>query len=170
MTDIISRDTPKLTATAPLEPNISTTHVYTDIIHISFGDVARKFQDTIEQLVSSQLMGCGRVDLVELQCKAVTTKAGQTVKIGFCENGSSASINQVALKPNGLYHVSNAYNVGTEIVRSLIPEDTLSLQIRPVSAILPTTKLMVEKSDGAILNIEVRLIVRGMRTKYIDLN
>jgi len=169
MTETISRDAPSLTSTAPIEPNISTSHAFTDIIHVNFGSETKTFSDTIEALVGDELKGCGRVDLVALNCKCIATKAGQSIKIGFCENGASVSINQVALKQNGLFHVANAYTVGVEIVRSLTPEDTLSLQIRPVSAFLPTTKLMVEKSDGAVLNIEVQLVVRGMRTKYVDL-
>jgi len=170
MTNIEDKGAMKITPPAQLEPDISREHAYTDVVYVTMGSKKTEFSGTIASIIPDMLVGCGRVDLVSISCKIVCDTASQVFKMGCCEVGASRSATEVALKANGLYHVANNMTIGTEILRTLIPEDTLSKQIQPVSSFLPTTKLIINKTEGVVCSLEIRLIVHGIRTRYFSLN
>lgn len=165
---ISSEGAESLTSAARSEPSISVEHNYTDLVVLDLGE-SISYNDNIEKLVESVLNGCGRVDLVKIVARIIPTESGQKVLVGFTEVGSSATTRQAATKENGLYFVSNAMTSGTEITRVLIPEDTLSRQIRPPSAMLPTLKIMINKSKDCVLTLNIYLKVSGIRTRFLTL-
>jgi len=159
-----------LTGKAPYDPSIATQHEFTDVIYVAFADKKLQFDDTVVNLCSAHLAGCGKVDLVDITISGVCTAADQTLAVGITSTVSGMTITQVALKSNGYYHVSNDYTRGIPFRHTLVPEDTVSRQIQPVSAMLPTMKLMVLRSEGVVLTLEIKLKVSGMRQKTITLN
>jgi hypothetical protein len=151
-----------LTSAAPLETNISVDHQETDIIVLD-GDYC---DHPLDVILAPYLEGCGRVDLLKIEAKIVTTDARQKVMMGFAATGSSISVAQAAGKLSGLLFVSNAKTQGDEVTKVLVPEDTLSRQIRPNSADLPMLKLMVDVNPEVMLFLHIYIKVRGVRVRY----
>lgn len=158
-----------LTGPASLESNISKEHEYTHYFLVSFGDKTG-FDGNIWKMVMNELPHVGRVDLVKLDAKIVTSASAQKVMIGFSSMTSTSTAEALCGKKNGFKHISTSYNAGSEIFVELNPEDTLSRQLQPQSADLPTLRLVVSKSAGADLWIGVYLKVRGIVSAVISLN
>jgi hypothetical protein len=154
-----------LTAPARHESSLAREHEFTDCI-ILLGNVCN---DTLDNLLSPYLEGCGRVDLVRLEVKIVTTASGQKVQVGVDTAGSTRSIDQVCRKVNGIYFISNTKNVGQEVVRPIKPEDNLSLQIRPNSADFPMLKLLCKADTDVDISFHFFIKVHGMRVRFGDL-
>jgi len=91
------------------------------------------------------------------------------MQIGFCDLNSSLTIDQVAMKLNGVDITSNARTVGDEYVKNLIPEDTLSRQLQPISSMLLATKIMIAKDEKVRANLIIRLKVHGVIRVYATL-
>jgi len=158
----------QVTAPPSYEPNISTDHVWTDVIYVELkGD---KKDQTVASYVSDMLLGCGNVALVKMQVTSVPMKDNSFFKMGFHDAGSNPSINQVALKPNGIFRTANAMTRGIRGMDEVQPEDTMSRQIRPISSMLPELKVMYEKDADTVVTMAFFLNVRGMRTRYVTLN
>jgi len=166
---ISTSETVAVTAAAPIEGNISTEHPYTHLVYVSVPQ-EKNYKDVICKLVVDHLKGCGRVDLVKIDAIIITSAPGATVKIGFAEAGSSLSIDQVSTKPNGVHHVANAFNVGIKVQESIIPEDTFSRQLQPVSSMLPTPQIYISTSKDVMVTMVVFLKVHGVVTLYSILN
>lgn len=158
----------KETEVARFESNISTEHEYTDRF---VGTVdALSIDSSIGTLLKSQLVGCGRVDLVSIFLKVNASDAKQKFKFGLTEAGSSASVTHAAGKLNGWTYISNSMNFGTDMVKNILPEDSISRQIQPKSADLPDLRIMITRDAGMVVVMEILVKVRGVRTKYISLN
>jgi len=168
MAEIITQDTAVLSAQARLEPNISVEHPFSHEFNFN---IAGKYtySGSIMELVQSWLAGCGKVDLVSLELKFKMLEEKQTMQIGFCDLNSSLTIDQVAMKLNGVDITSNARTVGDEYVKNLIPEDTLSRQLQPISSMLLATKIMIAKDEKVRANLIIRLKVHGVIRVYATL-
>lgn len=158
-----------LTSAAPHEGNISTSHVYTDYFVINASGKT-SITSEISTLISDKLEGCGRVDLVSMSVKIMPTADKQSFYIGTCSTSNSATAKTLAGSKAGFGRVSNAFNVGTEMLFDLVPMDTLSRQIRPCSAMLPMMQIKMEKTKELPMWITLEVLVHGVRTHYIDLN
>jgi len=163
MTDSISNAV--LTSPATHESNISSEHEYTDVISLR-GTVC---DQPLDKLLGPWLPGVGRADLVKITVKITTTAAKQKVYIGFASVNSSMTAVTASGKLSGLRFVSNERNAGDEIVKTLIPEDTLSRQIRPNSAMLTMMQFLVHCDDEVLLDVHFFVKVHGMRQQYGDL-
>jgi len=158
------------TSSAPREQNISTVHAYTHLHSFTFStttDFVRSFE--LSTLLQDHIVGWGRVDLVKMVVKFRTTAVDQTVEFGVCDSGSSLDAHAAAMKPNGYSHMSNARNYGEQAEIDLVPEDTLSTQIRPISAMLPSMKVLFSVSKGVKINLQVYYSVRGVCHLYSTL-
>jgi len=159
--------TAALTAPAPADGNISREHEFS---HIYFATMEiLSFKGTLEFLLSDLIKGAGQVDLVSIKLNFVLPNAMDAIKAGVCESGNNLTVDQVALKSNGVYMVATEFNAGHKHVAEIIPEDILSKQIRPISSNLPMIQLMVTKTEKAVVNIEVKVKVRGFISKYVVL-
>lgn len=157
-----------VTASAPHEPNISTEHPFNIVVYIDAGDCT-SWSGSIVDLVAPQIEGCGRVDLHSIAVSALGTAASQEIYVGVSDIGSSAPIKALAAKSNGLMYKTTSYNFGSNVQKVIIPEDTISKQIRPPSSFLPMLKLSFSKSKDLFLQLEIRLIVHGLRQHYVSL-
>jgi len=153
-----------LTPSAPLETNISKEHEYTDVVILQGTSCSKP----LDAILKDYMPGVGRADLVKIEVKIVTTASAQKVCIGFANVNSSLTAEQAAMKMSGLYFVSNSYSAGNEITRVLIPEDTLSRQIRPNSADLMMMNFLLSATDGVKIAVHFFIKVHGMRTQYGD--
>lgn len=153
-----------LFSSAPLEPVSFTETPYNMIVHIELKKTSISVK--IADLIKSYLEGCGNVDLHHIDLVVVTTAASQTVKAGMCDAGSSATINHVSMKANGVHFTSTSYNYGVKNTHTLEPEGTLSRQIQPVSSNLPMIKLLVEKAEAASVQLDVYIKIHGVRQVY----
>jgi hypothetical protein len=154
-----------LTPPAPHESNISREHEYTDVIMLS-GVVC----DTpLDKLLAPYLPGAGRVDLVKISVKFNATAEKQAFYFGFSSVLSVLTAKQASGKPSGVRFMSNNFTVGNEFVHTLIPEDTLSRQIRPNSADLPMINFLVSADKDALVTIHFYVKVHGIRQHHGDL-
>jgi hypothetical protein len=149
-----------ITGPAPHETNISTEHPFNRMLTISVK--VSKWGDSVEKLCGNHLQGCGRVDFVKMDIKLIPIKDGAWCKFGVCEVGSSYTTDDVSMKPNGEYFVSNQFSTGHSKLVKVLPEDTLSRQLRPISSSLPTMKFMLERSDDMVVTIILYLQVHGL--------
>jgi len=157
--------TQSVTTQAPLESSIATSHQVTDIVHrvytkkVTIGEAVLRF-------VIDSLPGCGRINLVKIVAVFVCPAEDLCVKIGVCSTGQSLTATQAAMKENGVYFVSSVPTRGVRHVTTIIPEDTLSRQLQPTSSQLPTTKLLIEISEGVVLSLQFHIQVEGMRQHF----
>lgn len=168
MSSIEGTNVASTTSAARLEPNISTEHIFTDIIHLKC--VALTGTGTMNDFLATYLKGCGRVDLVSLQAKFCATEEAACVKIGMAEAGSSESIDTLCLKENGVIFVSNPRTTGVSELVTLVPEDYLSRQIKPVSSMLPVVQLQYSITKNITMALIFKVKVHGMRMRYGSLN
>jgi len=75
-----------------------------------------------------------------------------------------------SMKPNGFSHCSNDRNYGEQMTVDLVPEDTLSMQIRPISALLPSMKILFSVTKGVKISLHVYYSVSGVCHLYNTLN
>lgn len=155
------------TSPARSEPSISPSHDFTDVIVVTG---ISKFEGALDELFSSFLNGCGMVSLHSVTLKVITSAAGQKVQAGFSSATSNTTIDVVSGKLNGFFHRSNNMNVGNQIVAELIPEDTLSRQIRPCSSLLPMLRFHIAVTDGADVFVHFKVKVHGIRYHQHSLN
>lgn len=156
-----------ITSSAPLESNISKGHPYTDLALIDLGTL-REGCMSLDSLLKTFMVGCGRVDLFEISFKAVCGSEQETIKLGIKEAGGQMPIEFVCMKANGFIHTSNPKNYGQEITGVLTPEDTLSRMIRPQSADLPMMNLVWSLSEDVRCMLYIKFIVRGMRIHQLS--
>jgi len=156
-----------ITSAAPLEPNISTEHEYTDSISRTL--TGTTWSGPIKELVSSTLTNCGRYDLVKLEVAFHAAKEDMTIRAGVCNVDSGCSIIQGSMKENGICQTSNITTKGITDRRTIIPEDTLSRQLAPVSSHLPTPKFMIEFTAGMTVVVTIFVKVHGIRMHYLNL-
>jgi hypothetical protein len=144
-------------------------HPYTDVVHIT---VLKKFsgRKTLNELIGDTLPGTGRIYLNKIEVNLHTTEAGQGCQIGLAPQGSSVPIQVLATKGNGYIHISNAYTYGSQATKVLIPEDTLSTQIKPVPSDRPTLEMSIAIVGDPVLMISLYVHVDGMRQHYVNLN
>lgn len=159
-----------LTSAAPPPNTNPVTHNFTDIIHISFTGKKRSYAGSLDALLKDALEGTGTVDLVKIELSFKTSSANQTVRAGFCEAGSALSLDVVCMKSNGVNFTSNANHYGQRLTELLVPEDTLSTQIRPIAADRPMIKLLVECDEGVTMSLQCYVAVKNMRQRYLVLN
>jgi hypothetical protein len=167
MTSTLEQGSISVTQSAPHEPDISTEHEYTDVLYMLLPD---SFDNSVLSMIGSMLPGCGRIDLVSLAVTYTCTAEKQEVMAGIKASGASATAEQLAFKDNGIYHVSNGFNFGVKSTFEVVPEDTLSVQIQPVSSMLPTPHFVFKKSRGVKASVILRLKVHGIRIQYGSLN
>jgi len=159
--------TETITTAASLESKISTEHVYSDVVRVSMGE-KESWSGDVNEAIADALRGCGAVDLIKVQCIIMTPEEGSSVSIGFCEAGSSESVETLSMKENGYNFVATAYNKGTRQVVELVPEDTLSRQIRPISSDLPMLCMKISKSKKTKVSVAFYIKVRGIRSRYLS--
>jgi len=160
--------TVSLTSSAPAPAIGQATHAWTDVAYISF--TRRQWSGSISDLLAERLLGCGTVDLVSLDFIATCTAAAQHIKIGCVQAGSNLSIDSATQTKTGFSVVSNAFNAGSRISETIVPQDTLSTQITPIAADRPMIKLMVDISPNVIFTLVIAYRVLGMRTHHLTLN
>jgi hypothetical protein len=116
------------------------------------------------------LDGCGTVDLVSVALTIKFSDAKQTVKAGFKAVGSKMTLAGVSMKQNGVHISSTSYNYGDRRTFEMVPEDTLSTQIRPIPSDRPTIKFMISVGAGVTVQMDIRVRVIGMRQHSTSLN
>lgn len=158
-----------VTASAPIEGNISTEHVYTDILYCTLPAAVRTYSGLVSAFVMPHLNVVGNVDLVSLTFGYNFTAGSQFVKAGLYAAGSNASLEQVAAKPNGISTFSNTLTCGPRVWVEMVPEDTLSKQLYPQSSLLPMMGLKFEVSKEVMVSIVVKIKVNGMRQQFVTL-
>jgi len=169
MTDRI--ENPPITGAAPLEPVISSELPENFIVYYSFNTKKSvTFSDTLSVMCRNELEGCGNVDLIKLEVHFKSTDVNQSLRAGVLSSMQSISDTQLAQKSNSISYTSNMVNTGVRHIQSIIPEDTLSRQIQPVSSHLPTLKFMLYADAGVEVGVNVYLKVHGVIQKWRVLN
>jgi len=167
MASVTDRGVEILTSPAPHEPDISSIHEYSHILMLT---LPTEYKGTLGNIVSNHITGAGRIDLVSCAISFTTNDAKQSVKAGFRSNGSRATIDQVATKRSGLCFTTNAHNYGPKVIHELVPEDTMSRQLQPVSSFLPTIDFMFTRSQEVVATLELKVKVHGFVYVYGALN
>lgn len=157
-----------ITAPAPFEANVARSHPFTHIIYLELKK--DEFSGTLDNMLANYLTGCGNVQLVKLSVVFQPPSEGVSIAAGVCEAGANVSIDLMAMKGNGILFTSALPTVGRKFTEELVPEDTLSKQIRPISSDLPMIKVCVRKDTKMKAMLEVRLKVNGMIQLYGSLN
>lgn len=158
------KTTDSVTAPAALELGGTTDHPYSHLFHVDAK--IRSIDSNIEKLLSKDLEGCGQVHLYKIDIKYRFTDSNQSIRAGFCEVGSTASIDHVSGAVGGLSVGSGPMTIGYSNLVTLMPMDTLSRQIRPNSSVLPMLKFLYQASDGVVVNIAIYLKIMGLVVKY----
>lgn len=169
MASVTDAQTASITSSAPIEGNISTEHAWTDVVMLDVTS-SSKFDKAVADCVADFLVGAGRVDLVKIELKCVPSQTKQSIQIGLSEVGNTQSALVLSMKANGFYFVSNDRTVGTEQLRTLVPEDTISKQLRPQSSMLPSLRIACTKTQDMPTTLTFYLKVHGMRMRYGSLN
>jgi hypothetical protein len=169
MPDVASTDQVSFTTESKLPVDTGTLHNYTNVVSVDLGNtttVSKKVADWIKDVTS----GMGRVDLVKIEVAFIGLEAGAIFKAGIKETGSSLTLSVTSMKPNGIYHVSNAKNCGEKIIVQILPEDLFSRQIKPAPCDLPIFELEIEKNSKMNAVVYFYLINRGITVHNITLN
>jgi len=143
---------------------------FTDRVIIEMTDGDKSFTHTIAELVSEHLEGCSRVDLHSLTVSYQTAAADNSIAIGIVESSSTKKVGPLSLTKEGHRFRANARTYGNAVEVNLIPPGLWSRQIRPTPSDLPTFQLVFEKKGTFSCIIEICLIVRGPRTKWLTLS
>jgi hypothetical protein len=162
-------NTVSLTQAAPLEPNVSQSQQYTDRCVIDLSAVT-EINAPIAQLISGVLEGTGRVDLLSAYICYTTTEQDQEIHFGVCDSASNRSAKQLGQERGGHAFVSNKVTYGIKKVEEVIPPSLFSRQIRPVSSELPTFKLVALFDGSYPRTLELEVLVRDFRNRYLALN
>jgi len=160
MTDIVQQSNLSETAIAPPEPKLPTSHEETIRVYrygISTPVKSIKFDGTLAVFLKSELEKFSQVDLISIQVTFQPSAAGATIKAGIVEVGSSMSAPMAAMKPNGFSHTANDKNYGVVKVKTIIPEDLYTKQIKPISSIRPNFKFLLEVTGQAEVQVEIKL-------------
>jgi hypothetical protein len=157
----------KLDSPAPMEPNISTEHPWTDVI---FLDALRTQAQSWNSLLKEYLEGTSNVDIVAIELKLNLMEEKQHCFVGFQEVGGSVSTKALAGKSSGLRVYSNPLKLGDELYYRFIPEDNMSRQIRPQSSLLPEMKFCTDISEDAQATFTIKIKVNGVRYRFLSLN
>jgi len=158
-----------ITSSAKHEPDISTSHAYTDIILINL-TAKTSWSSEVSTAITEFLEGCGRVDLLKMHVKVIPTATSQSIYIATCSTANNNSAETLSGMQNGYSFVSNSFTVGIERSFDLIPMDNLSMQIRPVSASLPMMQIKMEKTAAMRVWLTLYVKVLGVRQHVKVLN
>lgn len=153
--------------TPQTNPRASDSLPYTDVCHITLG--CKKWKGSLEKLIVEELRGCGQAILHKLDIVAVTPETGAFVKCGVAEVNSNVSLDALAMKANGVYHVAGSAMFPKNTF-TIIPEETLADQIRPISSIAPMIELSIERSEKAVVVIDLYYKIPQIRQFYKTLN
>jgi hypothetical protein len=159
------KETEVVTSSAPLEPTISTQHNYTDMLYLDMEN-GTLFNDAVASVVTSRVQHTGRIDLVKLSVVYIATASGQTLRAGICNTGQNLSAEAVSMKPNGISFVSNNMTMGVKHTGDIVPEDTISRQLFPVSSFLPSARFIISKDAGMRATVIIQVKVEGVRQYY----
>lgn len=160
----VIHDSVAITGPAPTPPVNINSHPYNRIVNVSMA--ANTFNENIANLITTDLQGCGRVDLVKIEMNFLALAAGDAVMVGVTDINSSIDIVQASQKPNGFVHKATSYNYGNKDVITVVPEDMLSRQLRPVPSDLPSMKLIFEKTGTMRVSFVIYLQVHGIVQTY----
>lgn len=159
------------TAQARLEPSVAVDFPFTHRFLIPMGSdcgiykVSGKFED----LLNDHMVGCGKVDLYDVEIHFTCLKSGQQVTFALVSVDSGLSLTNAAMLGNGIRHVSNDKNMGEKHEVRLVPESINSRQIRPPSSDLPMLKIMGSVGTDTACLIVVRVKVTGFITQIVSL-
>lgn len=161
-----STQTDMLTGPAPIESGVSREHGWTHSIVKEMKDC----DASLDTILATNMNGCGQVHLIEMHISCQGMKIGDSVEVGTCAVGSTATLGHLSMMPNGFAYVTNAMTVGNKTTDKVIPLDNVSRQIRPISADLPSTKLMLKKTGSMRVFITFNILVKGIIVVYDSLN
>jgi len=160
--------TASVTNSAPNPVIQQATHNFTDLIYVTI-PAGKLIQKSLDVWLEGALLGCGTVELVSIKLIFAPQAEAVTVRAGFCESGAELSLDVLSMKENGVNYTSTVFNLSRQVI-SMVPEDTLSTQIRPIASDRPMIKFCVETSENVAMNVEFKIRVLGMRTRYLSLN
>lgn len=150
---------------APQEPILSKEQDFSHVFMIQISPAANatslSANFTINRLISEELKGAGMVTLVSLSVSYMATGKDQKITCAIANSASNYSELQLQHLMTGHSHVSTAYNYGVRNTVELIIPDTLSRQIQPISALLPSLSMWVHADAQISLAIHLRVKVHG---------
>lgn len=159
-----SNTTQSLTAPAPLEPFAANEQPYNFMV---IADVeVTNYADTVANLVSDYLEGCGNVDLVKIDATMLFSKASEFVYIGFSDANGSKGAKTYAMRPDGYAYKAGVNIPGSAVVVELLPPNIYSRQLQPVSSLLPTLKIHIAKSETVDMQMRLYVKIHGPRMIY----
>jgi len=103
----------------------------------------------------------GKVDIVSLELRFVTTAAAQKVTAGMSNANATLTENQVGMGLFGHCHVSNQFNMGIESSWKFVVPDIYSAQVQPASSMVPGFKFYLNASASVRLNLIIFLKFHG---------
>jgi len=155
-------------APVPIIPG-GTTAPEPDIVILRFNSKFNK-ADSIDKYLHDEFKGCGTLELVYIKGKFTCLTAGAKFMVGLRgAQYSSMTCEQAALMPNGFIHISNNMNYGQEVNFTIVPDNTLSMQIRPIPADRPLMDLLLSASSEIVGSVFIGIRVIGPRRHYLDL-
>jgi len=160
--------TASVTNSAPNPVIQQATHNFTDLVYVTVKE-GELYKKTLDSWMEGALLGCGTVELVSIKLIFAPKAEACFVKAGFCESGANLDIDVLSMKENGVSYTSTVYNLSRQVI-TMVPEDTLSTQIRPIASDRPMISFVLETSEHVTLNVEFKIRVLGMRTRYLSLN
>ena len=159
------------TAQAPLEPSVAKEFPFSHrfLIPMGSGTKFTTISGKFEELLSDYMVGCGKVDLFDVEVHFTCLKSGQQVTFALVSVDSGLDLTTAAMLGNGIRHVSNDKNMGEKHEVRLVPESINSRQIRPPSSDLPMLKLMGSVGSDTACMLVVRVKVVGFITQLVSL-
>jgi len=103
---------------------------------------------TMSTILSNQLTGMGRVDLIKIEILFKLPTEGLSISFGTYNSGATVTHKQAAAN-GGLNITSNKFNAGVQQLHELVPPGIYSRQIQPPSSEHPAFNLYLECSAGA---------------------
>jgi len=152
---------------APIEPSVAVTE--DGVVIMNFWFSSKKSVDSlVSDLLSSQLSGCGNVDLLEVQVNCTLAGAGDYVHVGFSASDSTQSAERLSYGPGGFRAQAGTHHVQPNYSATLIVPGVYSRQLRPPSSILPMLRIAMVSSAGASGMMIFKVKIHGPRIVYLN--
>lgn len=162
----------QITAPAAHERTVAVDrHASTDILSLRLRPTDNKIsiKKSLSEIMGEHILNCGNVSVDKIVLKCRAREEGDWLNFGCAEVGSSLTASAAAMKENGHSISFYAANRGKEEYLTLIPEDSLSRQVKPISADLPMMKIYISCSPTMIAALHIHYTVHGLRYRYGDL-
>jgi hypothetical protein len=139
---------------------------FTDVLRLSIaGDHAPGTRKSrIIALLDTHYAHCGQIHFHSMHITYTFTAKKQFIKCGMAACTASISHSEIMAAPVKHVTYANAMTYGRQETVVLTIPAPFTAQLQPVSSNHPEVDFLLQTSGGFEISIEIRLIVRGVRT------